>query len=81
MSKIRVLVLPSDRTGVGKFRSVEPHIFLQNQNPDDFHVDIDYDPKINDDNFWKGYDMVHFHQCFELLRYLDLPQLMSFLLS
>ena len=62
MSKIRVLVLPSDRTGVGKFRSVEPHIFLQNQNPDDFHVDIDYDPKINDDNFWKDYDMVHFHR-------------------
>ena len=62
MSKIRVLVLPSDRTGVGKFRSVEPHIFLQNQNPDDFHVDIDYDPKINDDNFWKSYDMVHFHR-------------------
>ena len=29
MSKIKVLVLPSDRTGVGKFRSVEPHIFLQ----------------------------------------------------
>ena len=62
MSKIRVLVLPSDRTGVGKFRSVEPHIFLQNQNPNDFHVDIDYDPKINDDDFWKSYDMVHFHR-------------------
>ena len=62
MSKIRVLVLPSDRTGVGKFRSVEPHIFLQNENPNDFHVDIDYDPKINDDDFWKSYDMVHFHR-------------------
>ena len=46
MSKIRVLVLPSDRTGVGKFRSVEPHIFLQNQNPDDFHVDIDSTQKL-----------------------------------
>jgi len=62
MSKIRILVLPSDRTGVGKFRSVEPHIFLQNQNPEDFHVDIDYEPKINDDNFWKSYDIVHFHR-------------------
>jgi len=62
MSKIRILVLPSDRTGVGKFRSVEPHIFLQNQNPNDFHIDIDYEPKINDDNFWKSYDMVHFHR-------------------
>jgi glycosyltransferase involved in cell wall biosynthesis len=62
MSKIRILVLPSDRTGVGKFRSVEPHIFLQNQNPDDFHVDIDYEPKIDDENYWKNYDIVHFHR-------------------
>jgi len=62
MSKINVLVLPSDRTGVGKFRSVEPHIFLQNNYPEDFHVDIDYEPKVNDDNFWKKYDIVHFHR-------------------
>jgi len=62
MSKINVLVLPSDRTGVGKFRSVEPHIFLQNKYPEDFHIDIDYEPKVNDDNFWKKYDIVHFHR-------------------
>ena len=47
MSKIKVLVLPSDRTGVGKFRSVDPHIFLQNLYPDDFHVDIVFDLDIN----------------------------------
>ena len=40
MSKIKVLVVPSDRTGVGKFRSVDPHIFLQNLYGEDFHVDI-----------------------------------------
>jgi len=62
MSKIRVLVLPSDRTGVGKFRSVDPHVMLQNNHVDDFHVDIDYEPKINDDNYWKQYDIVHFHR-------------------
>lgn len=62
MTKIKVLVLPSDRTGVGKFRSVEPHIFLQNKYPDEFHVDIDYEPKIDDDNYWKNYDIVHFHR-------------------
>jgi glycosyltransferase involved in cell wall biosynthesis len=62
MSKINVLVLPSDRTGVSKFRSVEPHIFLQNKYPEDFHVDIDYEPKINDENFWKKYHIVHFHR-------------------
>ena len=62
MKKIKVLVLPSDRTGVGKFRSVDPHVMLQNNHSDEFHVDIDYEPKINDINYWKQYDIVHFHR-------------------
>jgi glycosyltransferase involved in cell wall biosynthesis len=62
MSKINVLVLPSDKTGVGKFRSVDPHIFLQNMYPDDFHVDIDYSPNIQDPNYWKKYQIVHIHR-------------------
>jgi glycosyltransferase involved in cell wall biosynthesis len=62
MSKIKVLVLPSDRTGVGKFRSVDPHVMLQNNHNNDFHVDIDYEPKVNDINYWKQYDIVHFHR-------------------
>jgi len=35
---------------------------LQNNHGDDFHVDIDYDPKINDINYWRQYDIVHFHR-------------------
>ncbi len=62
MSKIKILCLPSDRTGVGKFRSVDPHVMLQNNHGADFHVDIDYDPKVNDLNYWKQYDIVHFHR-------------------
>jgi glycosyltransferase involved in cell wall biosynthesis len=62
MKKIKVLVLPSDRTGVGKFRSVDPHVTLQNNHSEDYHVDIDYEPKINDLNYWKQYDIVHFHR-------------------
>jgi glycosyltransferase involved in cell wall biosynthesis len=64
MSKINVLVLPSDTSGVGKFRSVSPHIKLQNLYPDEFHIDIDYSPKINDINYWKKYQIVHFHRSF-----------------
>ena len=60
--KIRVLVTPSDKTGVGKFRSIDPHVMLQNNYGDDFHVDIDYEPKLNDPNYWKQYDIVHFHR-------------------
>jgi glycosyltransferase involved in cell wall biosynthesis len=62
MSKINVLVLPSDTSGVGRFRSVDPHIKLQNLYPNDFHVDIEYQPRINDINFWKKYQIVHFHR-------------------
>jgi len=66
MSKIKVLVLPSDRSGVSKFRSVEPHMKLQELYNDEFHVDIitagtmNFD--WNDDNFLKQYDIVHFHR-------------------
>jgi len=65
--KIKVLVLPSDGSGVGKYRSVDPHIMLQNLYPDDFHVDIDFTPKVNDINYWKNYQIVHFHRNFGTL--------------
>jgi glycosyltransferase involved in cell wall biosynthesis len=62
MSKIKVLVVPSDRTGVGKFRSVDPHVFLQNLYGDDFHVDIIYDVPYEDLSFWKQYQIIAFHR-------------------
>jgi len=62
MSKINVLVLPSDKTGVGKFRSVDPHTKLQELYGDEFNVDIDYEPKVNDFDYWKKYQIVHFHR-------------------
>ena len=62
MSKIKVLVVPSDRTGVGKFRSVDPHVFLQNLYGDDFHVDIMYEPSYDYMSFWSQYQIVAFHR-------------------
>ncbi len=62
MPKINLLVIPSDRTGVGKFRSVDPHIFLQNLYGDDFHVDITYDAPVNDLEFFKKYQIVALHR-------------------
>jgi len=62
MSKINLLVIPSDRTGVGKLRSVGPHIFLQNLYGDDFHVDITYDAPVNDLEFFKKYQIVALHR-------------------
>jgi glycosyltransferase involved in cell wall biosynthesis len=62
MSKINVLVIPSDKSGVGKYRSIDPHVILQNQYPDDFHIDILFQVPMDDINFWKNYQIVHFHR-------------------
>ena len=62
MSKYKVLVLPSDRTGVSKFRSIDQHLKLQENFGDDFWVDIDYNPRLNDDNYLKQYDLIHYHR-------------------
>jgi len=60
--KIKVLVIPSDGTGVGRFRSITPHTHLQSKYGDDFHVDIEFNPNLNDLNFFKNYQIVHFHR-------------------
>ena len=60
--KINVLVLPSDTTGVGKFRSIDPHVMLQEMYPDEFHVDIEYQPDVNNPTFWDKYQIVHIHR-------------------
>jgi glycosyltransferase involved in cell wall biosynthesis len=60
--KIKILVAPSDRSGCGKFRSVDPHVFLQNLYGNEFHVDIVYEPSYDDINFWKDYQIVVYHR-------------------
>jgi len=62
--KINVLVICSDRTGVANFRSVGPHIKLEQLFPDDFHIDIDYKPNIDNEDFLKKYQIIHFHRTF-----------------
>jgi glycosyltransferase involved in cell wall biosynthesis len=64
MSKIKVLVVPSDRTGVSYFRSTKPHITLETMYPKEFHVDIEYEPKIDNDAWLKQYDIIHYHRTF-----------------
>jgi hypothetical protein len=62
MKKLKVLVVPSDKTGVSYFRSTNPHIALEKNYPDEFHVDIDYEPQINNDVWLKQYDIIHYHR-------------------
>jgi len=60
--KYKILVLPSDRTGVSKFRSVDPHVHLQKMYPEEFWVDVDYQPKLEDDTWLQQYDLVLYHR-------------------
>ncbi len=62
MKKIKVLVVPSDRTGVSYYRSTNPHIALEKNYPDEFHVDIEYEPQIDNDEWLKQYDIIHYHR-------------------
>ena len=71
MDKIKVLVVPSDRTGVSYFRSTKPHISLEELYPNEFHVDIDYEPKLDNDNWLKQYDIIHYHRTLGHYDYLE----------
>jgi len=60
MSKIKILAIPSDKHGVGKFRMMDPYSFIGNNYQDEVHVDITYNADNNDDYF-KDYNIVVFH--------------------
>ena len=79
--KIKMLVIPSDRTGVGKFRSVDPHVYIAENYKDDFDVDIVYNlPKDNLDSYLKEYDLIHIHkqldkncEIMKMIKFLGIP--------
>lgn len=60
--KIKVLVIPSDHAGVGLYRSTSPHTKLQELYPDDFDVEINYEPNWLDLQSFDKYDIIHFHK-------------------
>lgn len=60
MSKIRILAIPPDPYGVGKYRILDPFKYIGENHGDEFHVDITMNADDNDDYF-KNYDIVVFH--------------------
>jgi len=60
MSKLKVLVIPPDKHGVGKFRMNDPYIYIQDNYPDDFQIDIGFEIP-SDNNYFLNYDIVIFH--------------------
>lgn len=79
--KIKMLVIPSDRSGCGKFRSVDPHVYIAEHYGDEFDVDIVYNMPNGDlETFLKQYDLVHIHkqldkQCkiIDMIKFLGIP--------
>ena len=76
--KIKMLVIPSDTTGVGKFRSVDPHVYIAENYKDDFDIDIVYNlPKDNLDSYFKQYDLIHIHK--QLDKNCEIIKMINFL--
>ena len=60
MSKIKILAIPSDKHGVGKFRMMDPYKFIGDKFQDEIHVDITFNAE-NNDEYFKDYNIVVFH--------------------
>lgn len=83
--KIKMLVIPSDRTGVGKFRSIDPHVYIAEHYGDEFDVDIVYNMPNGDlEAFLKQYDLIHIHkqldkQCkiIDMIKFLGIPVILD----
>lgn len=60
MSKIRILAIPPDAYGVGKFRITNPYSHLQEHHGDEFHVDIKTNVP-DDDREFDDYDIIVLH--------------------
>ena len=80
--KIKMLVIPSDREGgIGKFRSIDPHVLIANKYRDEFDIDIVFDMPHGDlESFFKQYDLIHIHkqldencQVMDMIKFLGIP--------
>lgn len=62
MSKIKILICPSDVMGVGHFRSIWPAQSMKKYFSDDVEIEINTSVNINNLNYMKGFDIIHFHR-------------------
>lgn len=60
MSKIRILAIPSDQYGVGKYRILDPYKYIGEKYSDEVHVDIVFNVP-NEDALFLNYDAVVMH--------------------
>lgn len=60
--KIKILGCPSDLAGVGSWRTIWPIKKVQEMYSDKFEVEINAMPNYNDRNYFKQFDIIHFHR-------------------
>lgn len=60
--KIKILVLSSDTAGVGHFRSIWIAQMIDENFSEDFYVEINPSPDFNDMEYFKKFDIIHFHR-------------------
>jgi len=79
--KIKMLVIPSDHSGCGFYRSVNPHQYIAQRYSDEFDVDIVYSMPNGDlESFFKQYDLIHIHKqldrdcrIMDMIKFLGIP--------
>lgn len=60
--KIKVLSVPSNTTGIGKYRSIDPHKMLHKLFKDEFYVEINPTPDYTDKAYFQQFKIVHIHR-------------------
>jgi len=60
-NKIKLLVVTPNKSGVGYYRSINPHVYMDEFYSDKIEISIIEQFNVDDPNFGIGYDMIHFH--------------------
>ena len=62
--RIKLLIVPSDNQGVGHFRSIWPAQSISKYHSDEFDVEINLQPNVDNIEYLKKFDIIHFHRHF-----------------
>jgi len=60
--KIKILMVPSDNQGVGHFRNIWPAQALSKHFNEEFDVEINLQPNVENIEYMKQFDIIHFHR-------------------
>lgn len=59
--KVKLLVITPNKTGVGYYRSIKPHVYLDEKYSDEMDITISETMNLSDPTFGRGFDIIHFH--------------------